>query len=193
MEPILNLDIIVKLLDEAEVYEDEDGNKIQTIYLGSVLQLTPSGKIYTTYANSNVNLCNRCKGTGEIKNKLRKKKKHEQANIKNQRETQKALDLYGNYSNWPEKTKERINKIRRRCQRTDPQLICPECHGLGSLEARLDQDWWEQLKEELDTIEAWSHNSDGDGCDVMISRCAEKNDHDNTKEWTQVTIYNNMV
>jgi hypothetical protein len=46
-----------------------------------------------------------------------------------------------------------------------------ECAGLGSLEARLDEDFWERMDAELETIEAYRDNSD-DGCDVMISRTA---------------------
>ena len=51
-----------------------------------------------------------------------------------------------------------------------PTITCPDCNGIGSLEARLDQDWWDKLESELDTIGAWNHGSEGDGCDVMISR-----------------------
>ena len=53
---------------------------------------------------------------------------------------------------------------------------CPECNGLGSLEARLDEDWWKQLESELETIGAWSHGSEGDGLDIMISREAKTHD-----------------
>jgi hypothetical protein len=58
---------------------------------------------------------------------------------------------------------------------------CPECDGLGSLEARLDRDWWKQLEIELDEINAWAHGSDGDGCDILISREATEVDDDGNK------------
>ena len=63
-QPILNIDEVEKELNKAEPYEDIEnkGQFIQTIYLGSILSLTPSGKVYTPWANSNVDLCTRCEG-----------------------------------------------------------------------------------------------------------------------------------
>jgi hypothetical protein len=129
---ILNMKKVKQELDNAEIYEDEDGNKIQTIYLGSILNLTPSGKVYYPFAHSNVDKCPRCEGTGVIKNKNGKTYKQEQQ-----------------WTHW---------------------TPCTECARLGSLEARLDENWWKQLENELDTIDAFNHGSEGDGCDVMISR-----------------------
>ena len=77
---ILNLNQILEDLGKAEVYEDEDGNRLQTIYLGSILSLTPSGKIYYPFAYSNLTPCPRCKGSAYIKNKHRKKKSFERIN-----------------------------------------------------------------------------------------------------------------
>lgn len=39
-------------------------DKLEAIYLGSVFSIYPSGKYYTPWANSNVEVCNRCKGKG---------------------------------------------------------------------------------------------------------------------------------
>lgn len=38
-----------------EPFEDDCGNKVKAIFLGSVFSLTPSGKYYTPFACSNVN------------------------------------------------------------------------------------------------------------------------------------------
>jgi len=46
------------------IYEDEEGDKIMSLYLGTVFNLFPSGKYYTPWACSNVELCPRCKGEG---------------------------------------------------------------------------------------------------------------------------------
>jgi hypothetical protein len=164
---ILNINAVKQELDNAEIYEDEDGNKIQTIYLGSILNLTPSGKFYTPFANSNVDHCQRCEGTGSIKNK------HGQI-TKMRRITKYIRELTNEWETpYRELTKHqqnKINKLRKMKEHYSIYVTCPECRGLGSLEARLDQDWWEQLESELDEIEAYSHGSEGDGCDVMISR-----------------------
>jgi len=43
----------------------QDDAMIASLYLGTVFALTPSGKYYTPYANSNVEDCPRCHGTGQ--------------------------------------------------------------------------------------------------------------------------------
>lgn len=42
----------------------EEDNIVQRVWLGSVLDLSPSGKIYTPFANSNVERCEKCSGVG---------------------------------------------------------------------------------------------------------------------------------
>lgn len=50
----LNLKEIQRELDLAEIQEDDDGSRVKTIYLGSILDLSPSGKVWTAWAKSNV-------------------------------------------------------------------------------------------------------------------------------------------
>ena len=170
-QPILNIDEIKKELDKAEPYEDIEnpGQFIQTIYLGSILSLTPSGKIYTPWANSNVDLCTRCKGEGKIKNKHGSIKKVDAIDRKI---FQVARGWNKPYATLTKHQQQLINKLRKIREHYDEWKTCPECYGMGSLEARLDEDWWEQLESELEPIEAWYHGSEGDGCDIMISRVA---------------------
>ena len=66
---ILDINKVKQLLDNEDIYEDDDGNKLQTIYLGSILNLTPSGKMYMPFACSNLNPCTKCNGEGVIRNK----------------------------------------------------------------------------------------------------------------------------
>lgn len=164
---ILNIDQVLKDLGKAEVYEDEEGNELRTIYLGSILSLTPSGKIYTPWANSNVTPCPQCDGSGKIKNKNKSIKKCKAIN--------KKFKQYNNawstkYFDLTQKQQNKILHLIKLKRNFELFIECPECYGLGSLEARLDQDWWNQLECELDQIDAWHHGSKGDGCDIMISR-----------------------
>ena len=170
-KPILNIDEVEKELNKAEPYEDIEnkGQFIQTIYLGSILSLTPSGKIYTPFANSNVDLCTRCKGKGNIKNKHKSIKKVDAIDRKI---FQVARGWIKPYINLTKHQKQLIDKLRKIREHYDEWKTCPECYGLGSLEARLDEDWWKQLESELEPIDAWYHGSEGDGCDIMISRVA---------------------
>ena len=165
---ILDIDKVKRRLDDADIYEDENGNKFQTIYLGSILDLTPSGKFYTIFARSNLNPCTKCNGEGVIRNKHGKRKKLEKV--------MKKFRLI-----WPTtENVELVMKLRKQVDLWEPIKICPECDGLGSLEARLDRDWWKQLEIELNEINAWTHGSEGDGCDILISREATEVDDDGT-------------
>ena len=94
---ILNLKEIQRELDLAEIQEDDDGSRVKTIYLGSILDLSPSGKVWTAWANSNVT-----------------------------------------------------------CE-----------------EQEADVEWLDELETELDTIGAYSHTREGDGCDIMITQVVE--------------------
>lgn len=168
---ILNIDRIIHDLIRADIYKDDDGNKLQTIYLGSILDITPSKKIYTIFARSNLNPCTKCNGEGVIRNKHGKRKKYENTRKKRTR----LLRTY-------KKTQHNKNKEKKLWKQENQwkqTKTCPECDGLGSLEARLDRDWWKQLEIELNGINAWAHGSDGDGCDILISREAiEVNEND---------------
>lgn len=168
---LLDIEKLKDQLDSAEVYEDENDDKLQTIYLGDIKSITPSGKIYTPWAHSNVDECPHCKGTEKIKNK------HGQI-TKTTRMAKHVWELAGawkrSYWELTKNQQNKIDKIRKQIEHYTVYIPCPECGGLGSLEARLDQDFWEQLESELDEIKAWYHGSDGDGCDVMVSRAARE-------------------
>jgi len=168
---ILDLVELQQQLDNSETYEDEEGNKIQTIYLGSILSLTPSGKIYYPFAHSNVDNCPKCKdGSGQIRNPHGKRKKYEKLEKKQKELIKQMVGTGIHFYNLSQKTQRKLIKVRKQLKWWNPWITCNECYGLGSLEARLDQDWWEELERELETINAWHHGSEGDGCDVMISR-----------------------
>ncbi len=170
MDKILDINRIRRQLDDADIYEDYDGNKIQTIYLGDIRNMTPSGKVYTPFAHSILEQCERCRGSGEIKNKHGKKKKHN-----------KILRKFKLM--WPTvENVELVEKLIKQQQWWKPYKTCPECHGLRSLEARRDQDFWEQLQLELDEVDAWYHSSEGDGCDVMVSREAIKREDNHQQQ-----------
>lgn len=51
---MFNLKKIQSDLLKSPVNEDSEGNRIRTLYLGTVFDLLPSGKYYTCFANSNV-------------------------------------------------------------------------------------------------------------------------------------------
>ena len=170
---ILDINKVKQLLDNEDIYEDDDGNKLQTIYLGSILNLTPSGKMYMPFACSNLNPCTKCNGEGVIRNEHGKRKKYENTR-------KKRTQLLRTYKK-TQHNKNKEKKLWKQENQWKQMKTCPECDGLGSLEARLDQDWWEQLEIELDEINAWAHESNDDGCDILISREATEVDDDGNR------------
>lgn len=61
-DALLGIELLNK--HHPEVFRDEDGQIIESTYLGSVLNHCPSGKYYLPFACSNVIVCPRCKGAG---------------------------------------------------------------------------------------------------------------------------------
>jgi hypothetical protein len=171
---ILDLVKLLLQLDEAEIHEDNEGNKIQTIYLGDIRSITPSGKVYYPFAHSNVDPCPRCEGTGNLRNKHAKIHNFRRANKKYHTTFQQWYKMYGAPINRRKKQQQLKEKYINQMEQWEYQHICTECNGLGSLEARLDEDFWEQLQSELDTIGAWYHSSEGDGCNILVSRTARE-------------------
>jgi len=61
---IFDLNTIKQELDDAEIEQDEEGKNIQRTYLGSVNILYPSGKFYTPWDHSNLEICDNCNASG---------------------------------------------------------------------------------------------------------------------------------
>lgn len=53
-------DIIEKEMPQQEWFEEEPGLRTRQMFIGTVMALTPSGKFYTPWANSNVEVCEIC-------------------------------------------------------------------------------------------------------------------------------------
>ena len=58
-----HLDAVSKA--ERHYYRDECRD-VQEVYLGSILNLSPSGKVYMPWATGNLEFCPRCKGHGSM-------------------------------------------------------------------------------------------------------------------------------
>ena len=63
MEHGFNLEAIRALMD-CESWEDSEEGQIRRVWLGSIVGLTPSGKMYASFACSNLDACATCHGTG---------------------------------------------------------------------------------------------------------------------------------
>lgn len=61
----LDLEKIVKELEDEGTIEEIDGRTFKSIYIGKVFDIYPSGKYYTPFAASNLEPCPICEGSGQ--------------------------------------------------------------------------------------------------------------------------------
>jgi len=69
MEPIFNLESIRRQLDNEDWVEGTD-TLYRSIYIGSIFNIIPSGKVYTVFSNGNLDVCSACDGDGVLLNKI---------------------------------------------------------------------------------------------------------------------------
>lgn len=127
-----------------ELNREEWNEGQRTIYLGSWLSMSPSGKIYAPFACSNVNECPGCGGGGDVASgrKLRLVKKYK---AKVRRLRRYLMRYYGSYceGRWPAVPAARLLRWDRLAS---PRVTCPRCHGVGSAEAYDDELFTEALE-----------------------------------------------
>jgi hypothetical protein len=144
------------LLDK-EAWEDTDDPSLRArcVGLGSIMAITPSGKVYTPFACSNVRECPVCQGREKIPprdpklfRKLRKKVEKLGARC-----MKLGWQIASPTRAHHHATLDRLSNMTR----------CPRCLGVGSAEARDDEDWQENAEKALETIGASIQESEGDG------------------------------
>ena len=164
MKDIFNLKILQTELDASEIFEDEEENRYQSIYLGSSYNVMPSGKYYLPFAHSNLNICEKCDGSGQIDNPKGKTKSYNRAERQIKILIKKLSDTYWNM---PLGYRNRLDVLRKRKEYYQPYITCPICGGCGFPEAYQDELWTTQAEKELESINAYLHY---DGDDIFINR-----------------------
>ena len=78
----LDFDAIRARMDAEEYAASDDGFNMyeRRVYLGTVFGLTPSGKYYTPWANSNVAGCPGCGGRGSVATRFKRRVLQKRAN-----------------------------------------------------------------------------------------------------------------
>jgi len=149
-------------LKDSEWFENCNGDKERYVFLGTVFALTPSGKYYTAWANSNVEPCPICEGSGN-----------------DGEETCNICGGEGKRGIHPDDDISNFNLINKGeeccgCQGSGLQnMTCEYCEGCGSREAFLDQIFWEKLEEEADEHGLFITSGEGDPCDVLAGEIRE--------------------
>lgn len=149
--------------ETAEVREDHDGFPYKEVYVGTVFQLRPSGKLYMHARSSNVEPCPYCKGKGNYLVKRLGRRVEKKLRNKTDRKFIKQL--------------KRKNWYRRNyyfCAAYYKGLWCPQCNGCGSREAYLDELWYLKVDKESRAQDCFLAEGEGSASDIMARRYIRK-------------------
>lgn len=179
---------------ESEDWEDSDEGDVQVrrLYLGSVFNLTPSGKYYMPFACSNLDACHTCNGTGIVLPhglKRRTIKKHVK---RHERVVRKFHRLYGSepavYPDSDPDTRPGMPSLGKRWRPLNKRAAfafidrqpkafrllsytngatCTACGGCGSREAHLDELWREAADAAFNEVGLSIEGGEGDPCDLF--------------------------
>lgn len=131
-------------LDRENDYEGaDDGEHRAVIYLGSYV-ISPSGKIYTPFAHSNLTKCPACNGTGRRKPRNSIERIHAAEWLR--------LSIDGNdCMAWPgamtPEWRAHVDRVNAVCHvNSDGTLDCTECAGHQYAEAWADRVWTGEME-----------------------------------------------
>lgn len=137
------LSIAQFLLIDADPFTSAPTDLVISEYIGSWFRLSPSGKIYTPFACSNVIMCWHCHGEQSTNTRSR---------------AVLSRFLWWLRHHVPRRIKIALYPLHKRVM----AVTCPFCDGHGSQEARLDEIWRETLE-----------NHDGAGYLSYSEGCAD--------------------
>jgi hypothetical protein len=196
-----NLKRIRAKLDR-ESWEDEyePGQQVRRVYLGTVFNLTPSGKYYLPFACSNVDACPTCKGKGRVTPRRLKRRTIKKWQGRHAATMRRFDGLMGETGAErtpptlmrpyrPQNKQAAFAFIDRQPKRFRMRYLnvgteCTACNGTGSREAYLDELWNEAATEALQSIGASLESGEGDPCDLFAVeyRDAAEGEDDNAEE-----------
>jgi hypothetical protein len=157
----------------------ENGKAEGLCYLGSILNISPSGKVYTPWANGNVRGCPACTD-GKMPRPKRarfwRKKSFERLKRREAQLFDDASKHNGLYCEWPRSLQTKMQTVRDRIAALTPTTHCIYCNGMGSREAALDEVWREALEAEASKHGLTITGSEGDGCDVCAGMVIDVED-----------------
>ena len=183
----------VPFLEQYEDEPDENGNIKESVCLGTVFSLTPSGKYYTPFANGNVEPCHACQGHGT------RQDKQEDCRYCQGQGTRSIREIALTRSETEETTARLVASngapVFHVLNGTEDVTVCwvcdgrgwihPTCHncqGMGSREALLDSVWQEAAEEEAGRHGCCVESGEGDPCDVFLTRYTEAEEEEDEQE-----------
>lgn len=191
---VLIPEVIRNELLMADWYALDEWTIERAILLGSVFSLYPSGKYYTAFACSNLEICPKCGGNGSLSNPKRDPKANAVYKKYRLELSKDVVAKYGGWANggWPEEVLKKVARLDSLIEGSESSIECPKCHGLGSEEAYLDQQFRDQLELEASAMGLYIRESEGDPCDILIAQCMDlpsecEHCSSTNTEWLQYT------
>ena len=159
---------------------NEEGEIIGSCYLGTIMNLTPSGKFYTPWANSNVPLCPHCKGKGSVLNPNRDPMKYAEALEKDHQLRTDTMEAHGAWceGHWPKDAAEKLEATAAEADKYKNRHLCKFCGGTGSREAYEDEVFNDTLDDEASKKGGWIQSGKGDPCDLYFCKYIEKKEEE---------------
>jgi hypothetical protein len=200
-----NLAAIRAELDRSDWEDDFEnpGSQVRQTYLGTVFNLTPSGKYYLPFACSNVSPCESCHGTGHVVPRRLKRRTLKRQASRHLRVMRRFDALWGDaaatYPIGPEEDGQPMPSLGRPYRPTNKRAAfayidrqprkyrmryftmgstCTACGGLGSREAYLDELWREAAEAALETIGCSLTGGEGDPCDMFAAEYRDAPEED---------------
>jgi len=168
---------------DAEPWELDEcsGMMVRSFYLGTAMNLTPSGKYYLPYACSNVEVCPECLGKGNVPNAGQDTTITSIAGKLEEELRTYCMETYGPFCDgkWPKALCGVLDKLWQACEDFSGVKVCPKCQGTGSEEAHLDEEWWDIMEKLFEQHGLSIHCSEGCSTDIMVS---EYKDCEETEE-----------
>lgn len=156
-----------ELADTESEFDGESEQYVKRVWLGTVFGLTPSGKIYTPFACSNVaGDCPVCEGSGQVEPRT-KARIRKRAEARSKAFARKTLARQG------ESRQAYVARVKsaRISAFNASKTECPCCYGSGSLSATKDELWNEALEAAAQEIDAYVDYFDDS---VFVCRLAEE-------------------
>jgi hypothetical protein len=153
LETAIRWDVVERDIQHSREDDPEDSDQeIGYSYLGSIFSITPSCKMYTPWANSNVERCPSCNGTGSVWPKASKRQ----------------------IRKWKSRANRAMSKRRskRKAFWVAPARTCKACYGCGSLEAANDESWRDALEAVAYRHGYFVTNNEDDG--ILLAKCFQK-------------------
>lgn len=180
METIFDLEVVKAELEKTEWEDDpsDSDRQIRMVYLGSVQNLYPSGKIYMPWACSNLEPCPVCGGEGKLDNPTADYALFKMFEDATHGMRGAAMKAYGPYvaKGWPTPLVEALDYMQLRLNKYQQHVMCDTCDGIGSEEAAKDDRWRDQVERELDSIGAFLTSGEGSMDDLYAAQSQERSE-----------------